>query len=185
LASRHQKGKRPEEISGVASSTYHPPSPHRRWLPHHHHCRKQEHGRCPHQRQLTRLSQRGVRVGDGWVNQLLGELDKRVIPLTMNDVLVPPEDVGAVLMDIHALVGAMTHGEESMKHLQDAGVSSRGGRGTTIVGRVRRGYMQRRRGAVDRKLGKSRAKRLMCHILVEPLMSHRLNHAHDEGSKAT
>jgi hypothetical protein len=103
----------------------------------------------------------------------------------MNDVLVPPEDVGAVLMDIHALVGAMTHGEESMKHLQDAGVSSRGGRGTTIVGRVSRGYMQRRRGAVDRKLGKSRAKRLMCHILVEPLMSHRLNHAHDEGSKAT
>jgi hypothetical protein len=51
---------------------------------------------------------------------------------------------------------------------------------------VRRGYIQRRIGVVaDGKLGKSRAKRLMCHILVEPLISHRLDHTHDVGSKST
>jgi hypothetical protein len=50
---------------------------------------------------------------------------------------------------------------------------------------VRRDYIQRRGVVADGKLGKSRVKRLMCNILVEPLMSHYLNHAHDEGSKST
>jgi hypothetical protein len=121
-----------------------------------------------------------------WVNWLLRDLDKWLIPQTMNDVLVPLEDVSAMLKDIHALVDVMAHGKDTSKHLQDIRVSTGGGRGTTTVGRARRGYIRRRRGvAVDRKLGKSRAKRLMCNILIESLMSHRLNHAHDEGSEST
>jgi hypothetical protein len=79
----------------------------------------------------------------------------------------------------------MTHGKDTPKDLQEAGVQTGGG-GTTTVGRARRGYIRRRRSVVtDRKLGKSRAKRLMCNILVQHLMSHHLNHAHDEGSEST
>jgi hypothetical protein len=80
----------------------------------------------------------------------------------------------------------MAHGEDTLKHLQDVGVSTGGGRGTTIAGRATRGYIRRRRGVVtDRKLGESKVKRLMCNILIESLMSHRLNHAHDEGNEST
>jgi hypothetical protein len=39
--------------------------------------------------------------------------------------------------------------------------------------------------ATDWRLGNSRAKRLTCHILIEPLMSHQLNHAHNIRSEST
>jgi predicted membrane GTPase involved in stress response len=104
----------------------------------------------------------------------------------VNDVLVPPDDVSAAFKDIHALVSATAHGEDTPKHLQVVRVSTGGGRGTTVVDRVTRGYIQRRRGvAVDKKLGESKVKRLMCNILIESLMGHRLYHAHDEGSEST
>jgi hypothetical protein len=104
----------------------------------------------------------------------------------VNGLLVLLKNIGAVLKNIHVLIGVMKHGEDTLKHLQDARVSTRGGRGITTAGRVRRDYIRRRRDVVvDGKLGKSRAKKLMCNILVEPLMSHCLNHANDEGSEST
>jgi hypothetical protein len=65
--------------------------------------------------------------------------------LTMNDVLVPLKNVGAMLMNIHTLVGAMTHGENTLKHLQDTAVSTGGGRGTTTAGRARRVHLEEER----------------------------------------
>jgi hypothetical protein len=107
----------------------------------------------------------------------------------VNNLLVPVKNVYAAIHNIYALVGAMTHGKDTPKHLQEVGVRTRGGGGgggTTAVGSVRRSYIQRRKGVVlDWSLGNSRAKRLMCHILIESFMSHCLDHAHDIGSKST
>jgi hypothetical protein len=103
----------------------------------------------------------------------------------MNGVLVPPKNLCVAIKNIHALVGTTAHGKDISEHLQEAGVSTRGG-GTTAVGRATRGCIRRRRGvAMDGNLGKSRMNGLMCNILVEPLMSHHLDHAHDERSKST
>jgi hypothetical protein len=45
----------------------------------------------------------------------------------MNDLLVSSKNVGVALKDIHALVGATTHGKDTLEHLQEAGVSTGGG----------------------------------------------------------
>jgi hypothetical protein len=92
-----------------------------------------------------------------------------------------------VIHHIHVLVGAMAHSKDTPEHLQEVRVSAGGGGGsTTAVGSVRRSYIQRRRGvAVHWSLGNSRAKRLMCHFLIEPFMSYCLDNAHDIGSKST
>jgi hypothetical protein len=104
----------------------------------------------------------------------------------MNDLLVPLKDLRAVIKNIHVLVGMMTHGKYTPKHLQDAGVSTRGGGGTTIVGSTRRGCIRRWRGAAaDGNLVKRGMERLMSNILDKPLMSHHLDHARNERCKST
>jgi hypothetical protein len=131
------------------------------------------------------LSQQAVGVRDDWVDWVLGELNKRVIPLAVDDGLVLPKDVGAGLKSIHALVGTTTHGKDTPKHLQDAEVNTRGVRGTTTTGRVRRDYIWRGRGtSLDLNLGKSRTKGLMGDMLHKLLVGHHLDHAHDEGSES-
>jgi hypothetical protein len=80
----------------------------------------------------------------------------------VNNFLVPAKNVYAAIQNINALVSAMAHGTNTSEHLQEVGVSARGGGGTTAAGSVRRGY-----------------------ILIEPYMSHRFDHAHDIGSKST
>jgi hypothetical protein len=104
----------------------------------------------------------------------------------VDDELVPPEDVGAALKDIHALVGMMTHGEDTPKHLQDARASIVGGRGTATVSRAGRNSIRRRRVlSPDRNLSKSKTKRFMCDVLHTALVGHRLDHAHNVGSEST
>jgi hypothetical protein len=96
----------------------------------------------------------------------------------VNNLLVPVKNVYAAIYNIHALVGAMAHSKDTLEHLQEARVITRGGGGgTTAASSVRRSSIWRRRGVVaDWSLGNSRAKKLMCHILIEPFMSHRLDH---------
>jgi hypothetical protein len=110
----------------------------------------------------------------------------RLIPLAVNNLLVVRWNVHAVLHHIHALICVMAHSKDTSEHLQEAEVGAGGGGGTTTAGSVRRSYIQRRRGvAVDWSLRNIRVKSVMCHILVEPFVSHRLDHAHDIGSKST
>jgi hypothetical protein len=104
----------------------------------------------------------------------------------VNNLLVPVKNVDAAIHNIHAPLCVMTHGKDTLKHLHDAGVSTGGRGGTITVGSVRRGHIQRRRGvATTWRLGNSRVKRLMCHILIELLMSHHLDHAHNIRSEST
>jgi hypothetical protein len=103
----------------------------------------------------------------------------------VNNFLVLVKNVYVAIHNIHALVGTTTHSKDTLERLQEAGVRIGGG-GTTTVGSVRRSYIQRRRGvAAGWSLGNSRAKRLMCDILIEPFTSHRLDHVHDIWSKST
>jgi hypothetical protein len=79
----------------------------------------------------------------------------------------------------------MTHSKDTPEYLQEAGVSAGGGGGTTTMDSTSRSYIQRRRDVVASwSLGNNRVKRLMCHILIEPFMSHCLDHAHDIRSKS-
>jgi hypothetical protein len=104
----------------------------------------------------------------------------------VNILLVPVKNVNETIHDIHAPLCAMTHSKDTLEHLQEAKVGTRGGGGTTALGIVRRSYIRRRRDVLANwSLRNSRVKRLMCHILIEPLMSHHLNHAHDVWSKPT
>jgi hypothetical protein len=61
---------------------------------------------------------------------------KRVIPLVVNDGLVPHENISATLKSIHAMVCMMTHGEHSTFYLEDTGVGIDGLRCTTATSRV-------------------------------------------------
>jgi hypothetical protein len=99
---------------------------------------------------------------------LLRELNERLIHLTVNNLLVPAKNVYAAIHNIHVLVDAMAHGKDTPEHLQEVKVKTGGrGGGTTAVDSTRRSYIQRRGGvAADWSLGKSRAKRLMCRILI-------------------
>jgi hypothetical protein len=62
--------------------------------------------------QLSR-SQRGIGVGDGWVNEHIRELKKWLIPLTMNNLLVAADNLHALLNDIQTLISATAHGEDT------------------------------------------------------------------------
>jgi hypothetical protein len=68
----------------------------------------------------------------------------------VNNLLVLSKNVSAALKDVHALVGAMAHGKDTLEHLQEVGVSTGGGGDTTATGMTRRGNIHRRRGvAID------------------------------------
>jgi hypothetical protein len=82
--------------------------------------------------------QRGVGVGDGWEDRDVGELLERLIPLTVNNLLVAPHNLQALLHVIQALIRVSTHRKDASKHLQKAPVGAGGRRGTTAVGSARR-----------------------------------------------
>jgi hypothetical protein len=69
----------------------------------------------------------------------------RSIPLAVENLLLPPKDLCAVLRNIHALVGPVGHGQDTPEHLQEAGVGTGGGGGTTTLGSLRRSDIWRRR----------------------------------------
>jgi Co/Zn/Cd efflux system component len=78
----------------------------------------------------------------------------------------------------------VAHSKDTPEHLQEAGVGAGGG--TTTAGSASRSHIRRRRNVVmDWRLGNCRAKRLMYHILIEPLKSHNLDHAQNKRGKST
>jgi hypothetical protein len=115
------------------------------------------------------------------------ELKKRLIPLTVNNLLVTAGNLHALLNDIQLLIGAAAHGEDTPEHLQEARVGATGGGGTTTVGSASRSHSWRRRRSEVSPwiLGNGRAQWLMCNILVKFLMCHNLNHTLNVGSKST
>jgi hypothetical protein len=82
-------------------------------------------------------SQRGVGVGDEREDRNVGKLQERLIPLAMNDLLVVPQNLQALLHDIQPLIRAPTHCKDASEHLQKVTVGARGRRGTTILGSAR------------------------------------------------
>jgi hypothetical protein len=75
----------------------------------------------------------------------VGELLERLIPLAVNNLLVAPHNLKAMIHHIQTLISAPICGKDTPEHLQDAGVGSRSGGGTTTVSSVRR----RAAGAVE------------------------------------
>jgi hypothetical protein len=101
----------------------------------------------------------------------------------MNNLLVAPHNLKALIYHIQMLISAPTCGKDTSEHLQDARVWSRGGGGTTTVGSARRSS-RRTSTRSPWILGHCRAKRVMMHILIELLLRHRLNHELNVWSKA-
>jgi hypothetical protein len=78
------------------------------------------------------------------------------------------------------------HGKDTLEHLQESRVGAGGGGVTTAAGSASRSHIWRRRSATASWILQNyRAKRLMCYIPIEPLMGHRLDHAHNIQSKFT
>jgi hypothetical protein len=93
--------------------------------------------------QLSR-SQRNIGVVNGRVDGHVKELKERLIPLTMNDLLIVVNNLHLLLYHIHALICVTTHGEDAPKHLQKIRVL-RGGRDTITAGSVSRSHDWRQR----------------------------------------
>jgi hypothetical protein len=62
-----------------------------RW-PHHHHHQQHEQDQYQKSSQLSR-SQRCIRVGHRWEDRDIGELKEWLIPLTVDDLLVAPNNL--------------------------------------------------------------------------------------------
>jgi hypothetical protein len=116
-----------------------------------------------------------------------GELLERLVPLAVKNLLVVPYNLKALIHHIQTLISAPACGKDTPKHLQDVGVRSRSGGGTTTVGSARSSSRSSRRTSTRSPwiLGHCRAKRVIMHILVELLLCHRLNHELNVWSKAT
>jgi hypothetical protein len=129
-------------------------------------------------------SQQAVGVRDGREDRDVRELLERLIPLAVNNLLVAPHNLKALIHHIQTLISAPTCGKDTPEHIQDVGVGSGSRGGTTTTGSVRRSS---RRTSVRNPwiLGYCRAKRVMMHILVEFLLRHRLNHKLNVWRKAT
>jgi hypothetical protein len=82
-------------------------------------------------------------VGNWWVGRLIKELNKRLIPLAMNSLLVAVNNVHAALHHIQTLIYVAAHSKDTPKHLQEAGVGAGRG-GTTAVGSASRSHIWRR-----------------------------------------
>jgi hypothetical protein len=124
-------------------------------------------------------SQRAVGVGDSWEDRDIREFLERLIPLAVNNLLVALHNLKVLIHHIQTLISATACGKDTSEHLQDAGVGSRSGGGTTTAGSARRSSSRSSRRTSMRSpwiLGHCRAKRVMMHFLVELLLRHRLNH---------
>jgi tartrate dehydratase alpha subunit/fumarate hydratase class I-like protein len=75
------------------------------------------------------------------VDRLLGELNKWLIPLAVNNLLVHLKNVDAAIHDINMLICAATHRKDTPEHLQEIGVGARGVGGTTTMGSVSRSHI--------------------------------------------
>jgi hypothetical protein len=111
------------------------------------------------------------------------ELLEQLIPLAVNNLLLAPHNLKALIHYIQTLISASTCDKNTPEHLQDARVGSRKGGGTTTAGSARRSS-RRTSTSSPWILGHYRTKRVMMHILVELLLYHRLNHKLNVWSKA-
>jgi hypothetical protein len=75
--------------------------------------------------QLSR-SQRGIGVVNGRVDGHSREPKKWLIPRTMDNLLVAPNYLKALLHHIHALICVGAHSKHALEHLQEARVGARG-----------------------------------------------------------
>jgi hypothetical protein len=136
--------------------------------------------------QLSR-SMRGVGVEDGWEDRYVGKPQEWLFPLAVNDLLIVPHNLKALIQHIHVLIHAPACGKDTLEHLQDAGVGTRRGGGTTTMGSAGRSGSSSG-GTSTRSpwiLGHCGAKWVMTHILVELLLRHSLNHLLNVWSKTT
>jgi hypothetical protein len=94
------------------------------------------------------------------------ELKKRLIPLTVNNLLVAPHNLKVLLHHIHALIRAPAHDKDTPEHLQDARVENRSGGGTITTGSAGRSSSKSGRTSTRSPwiLGHCGVKRLMCYI---------------------
>jgi hypothetical protein len=133
-------------------------------------------------------SQRAIGVGDGWEDRDVREHLEWLAPLAVNNLLVAPHNLKALIHHIQTLISAPTYGKDTPDHLQDNGVGSRSRGDTTTTGSARRSSSKSSKRTNMRSpwiLGHYRVKRVMTHIPVELCMRHRLNHKLNVWSKAT
>jgi hypothetical protein len=79
-------------------------------------------------------SQRGLGAGDGREDWYIRKLLKRLISLAVNDLLIAPHNLKALIQHIHALIHEPACGKATPEHLQDVGAGTSCGGGTTTVG---------------------------------------------------
>jgi hypothetical protein len=63
------------------------------------------------------MSQRGIGVGDRREDRYAAKLQERLILLTVNNLLVAPHNLKALIHHIHALIRALTCGKDTTEHL--------------------------------------------------------------------
>jgi hypothetical protein len=118
-------------------------------------------------------SQRAVGVEDVREDRDVGELLEWLISLAVNNLLVAPHNLKALIHHIQTLISAPACGKDTLEHLQDVRVGSRSRGGTTTVGCVRRCSSKSSRRTSTRSpwiLGHYRVRRVMTHIFVELLL---------------
>jgi hypothetical protein len=55
----------------------------------------------------------------------IGEILERLVPLAVNNLLVAPHNLKALIHHIQTLISASACGKDTLEHLQDARVGSR------------------------------------------------------------
>jgi hypothetical protein len=133
--------------------------------------------------QLDR-SQWAIGVRDRREDRDVGELLEQLIPLVVNNLLVAPHNLNALIHYIQTLISAPVCDKDTPEHLQDVRVGSRSGGGTTTAVSARRSSNRTNKRS-PWILGHCRVKRVMTHILVELLLCHKLNHKLNVWSKST
>jgi hypothetical protein len=79
-------------------------------------------------------SQRVVGIRDGREDRYVWKLQERLIPLAVNNLLVAPHNLKALIHHIHALIRELACGKDTPEHLQNARVGTRSRGGTTTAG---------------------------------------------------
>jgi hypothetical protein len=92
-------------------------------------------------------SQRAIGVGDRQEDRDVGELLERLVPLAMNNLLVMPHNLKAMIHHIQMLISVPACGKDTLEHLQDVRVG-----GTTTVCSARRSSWRRSRRTSMRSL---------------------------------
>jgi hypothetical protein len=105
----------------------------------------------------------------------------------MNDPLIAPHNLKAMIQHIHVLIHALARGKDTLEHLQDAGVDTRSEGGTTTTGSAGRSSNSSGRTSMSSPwiLGHCGAIGVMMHILVELFLHHILNPVLNVWSKTT